>query len=173
MPFAQPGYLKLFAHILLICAGLICGIAALILLTDMTVFYITNHALPLTAAGVHELFSRSGQVVMYLLVGLCLAVSLGYRLMIFFKYGFRSKQPQVRVRAMVVDKKQTADAAVLSSFHSRNSGMVEMLVFKTGDGSVLPLTVPRHIFYQTPIGTAGELVYQGSKMLRFTADPQQ
>lgn len=167
----QVGYLRLFARTVLICLALSVAVAALVLLTDMAVFYISHDALSFSDAGLRTLFTRSGKIVVLLLFGLCLAIRLGYYIMILVKYGRSSREQELCVTAIVVDKQQNADAVVLSSFYARNSGTIEMLVFKAGDGSVLSLTVPRHVYYRTAIGTRGKLTYQGSKMIMFTPDP--
>lgn len=166
----KTGYLQLFLWVILLGVGFALGVAALAVLTDMVVFYISNRALPFSIAGIKALFDRSGTVIAWVFIAICLAVPLGYRIMILLHYGRNSRKPEIRVRAMVVDKQQNADAVVLSSFYARNGGMVEMLIFRTGNGSVVSLTVPRRIYYQTPIGTKGDLVYQGNKMILFTPD---
>lgn len=166
----RTGYLRLFVRTVLICLALSAAVAALVLLTDMVVFYISHDALNFSITGLRTLFARSGKIAVLLLVGLCLVIRLGYYIMILVKYGRNSRKQEVCVSAIVIDKKQNADAVVLSSFYTRNSGMIEMLVFKTGDGSVLTLTVPRHIYHHTAIGTRGTLTYQGSKMILFIPD---
>lgn len=164
------GYTRMLLQFVLVCIGFVVGLLAVMLLTDMAVFYFGNHALSITTAGLETVFDRSGVCFAWLIIAAALLVPLSYYIWIICHYGRNSRKPEVCVRAVVVDKKQNADAVVLSSFYARNGGMIGMLVFKTADGECLELTVPQRTYYLTAIGTRGELVYQGNKMLRFIPD---
>lgn len=165
-------YLRMLLTVLGLCLSMVAGVLAVILLTDMTVFYVENQALSLTAEGLKLLIKRSGVWLGRLLMAAAVAVPLGYYARILWRYGRNSRKPEIHTRAVVVDKRQNADGVVLSSFYARNGGMIDVLVFRTADGKQLELTVPQKVYYQTAIGTWGELTYQGSKLEIFTPDKQ-
>lgn len=165
-----PGYVRMLMEVLLLCLALIAAVLAAVLLTDMAVFYFGNHALRFSTDGLKELLRRSGTYLAGLTLTAALAVPLSYYIGIHWRYGRNHRKPELCVRAVVVDKKQTADAVVLSSFYARGGGMIGMLIFRMEDGTQLELTVPKRSYYGTAIGTWGTLTYQGSKMVQFIED---
>lgn len=163
-----------FLKLLGIITGAILGfgivIYGLVLLTDMLDLYQTHIGFDWSMEGFIAMLNRVGRD----LPGIGLLVGFGimviYWIMILCKYGRNDRESEIAVQVIVTDKKINADSVVLGSFYTRDGGMITSIVFRTMEGQHLELTVPKETYYLTKIGTSGRLVYQGTKLVRFTPD---
>lgn len=86
-------------------------------------------------------------------------------------HGYKNRrQPTITIPATIVGKEQNLDNVIYSGSAARFSGTVHYLTFKTKDGLLVTLTVPRDDYYNLKEGTTGTLTYQGTKCERFDPD---
>ncbi len=86
--------------------------------------------------------------------------------------GIRNRhQPTITIPATVISKDNSKGNALYSGAAARFDGTFYCLTFKTKDGLLVTLTVPRNDYYNLKEGTTGTLTYQGTKCERF--DPHK
>lgn len=150
--------------------GFVAAIAVIFLVTDMVIVYLGHGGFEFTVAGLQKMSERIAPYVIDVSIVVGLGIMLFYFAEMCWKYARNDRKPEVTVHAVVTDKKMNADGVVLNSFYHRDGGMVTFLVFRTDDGNMLQLTVPGSTYYLVNIGTRGQLVYQGTKLVKFTPD---
>lgn len=163
----ETNYVRLFFKFLLICAGILAGLVLVFLLLDVVTFYFSSGVLQPNMAGFIALMRRVAPYLPYLGVGMIVFALLERNIRILWRYCRNDRKPEICVQAVVVDKKINADAVTMNSFYDRTGGMIGSIVFRTIDGQILELTVPRDRYYLTQIGTKGQLFYQGTKLVKF------
>lgn len=168
--YTDTSYVRMFFKMLLLCAGIFFGLLLSLLLIDIFAFYFESGMLRLNLDGFLAMGRRVGKYIPYLGVGIIAFALLERNIRILWRYCRNDRKPEISVQAVVVDKKLNADAVTINSFYSRDGGMVAFLVFRTIEGQLLELTVPRETYYLTKIGARGTLFYQGTKLVRFTRD---
>ncbi len=82
------------------------------------------------------------------------------------------QQPTLTAHAVVVDREQSNDNILYSSYYSRDGGEFHTLTFRKDSGDAVTLSVPRHYYNLIPVGTPGTLTHQGSKCERFIPDAE-
>lgn len=168
--YTDTNYVRLFFKMLLICGSVFCGLLLSLLLIDIFAFYFESGMLRLSLDGFLAMGRRIGKYIPCFGVAIILFALLERNIRILWCYCRNDRKEEISVQAVVVDKRVNADAVTLNSFYDRTGGMIGSLVFRTIEGQLLELTVARDRYYLTQIGTGGLLVYQGTKLVKFTPE---
>ncbi|MBQ7859547.1 MAG: MerR family transcriptional regulator [Faecalibacterium sp.] len=154
--------------LLAVCAAIAAGIGLLALLADMVNVYLSHGEFGSGADGFVAFLERvQGSPGEALIMLAMLAVPVSIYFSVLIKGSHERRQPVLTAAAVLAGRDIRWDNVIHASWYTRDPGAVYQLRFITETGTVLQLRIPKRLYSRWPVGTAGLLTYQGTRMEDF------